>query len=239
MIEFPLLSAHDIECRISQTSAKGASVLLYKDARVDMRYLDAVFGVMGWECDYKEIKGNLYCGITVEFEGKKVTKWDCGVESRDNGDGNNKKGEASDAFKRAGTKIGIGRELYTAPFIWIGAECFKLTDKNGQKSYKDRLEVVKITYDGREIESVTIVNRTTGEIVYGNSARKPGKQENAEATRPKRLPNHQFYVQMGVAGLTVQEACAKNPVGMFELTRNPQCPPELAEEIKAYGSRTS
>lgn len=59
-----------------------------------------------------------------------------------------------------------------------------------------------------------------------------------QPTAQKRLPNHPFYVGLGVAELTVAEACAKNPVGMFELANNPQCDPALAAEIKAYAKRT-
>ena len=73
---------------------------------------------------------------------------------------------------------------------------------------------------------------------YGRS-RDEAKPRTNQTAEPKRLPNHPFYASMGVAGLTVQEACAKNPIGMFELAGNPQCDPALAAEIKAYGNRTS
>lgn len=111
------LNADEIEVRVGQVFQKGVSMLLYKNARVDMAILDETCGEFGWMCDYKEIKGNMYCGIAVlnEASGDWVWKWDCGTESNTE----REKGEASDAFKRAGFRWGIGRELYTAPFIWL------------------------------------------------------------------------------------------------------------------------
>ena len=121
MKEFELLTKDDIEVKVKQVGANGAVALLYKTARVDMAKLDAEIGAENWQSDYKEIKGNLYAGIGIYNVERNewVWKWDCGVESREDNDGNQKKGEASDAFKRAGTKWGIGRELYTAPFIFL------------------------------------------------------------------------------------------------------------------------
>ena len=122
-LNFPLLNADQIEVKVKQVTAKGAILLLYKTARTDMELLDAVVGPMNWAVDYREIKGNLYCGIGITEDGDRwVWKWDCGIESRADGDGNEKKGEASDAFKRAGFKWGVGRELYTSPFTFAKVE---------------------------------------------------------------------------------------------------------------------
>lgn len=116
------LEANEIEVKVKKVTDKGCLLLLYKTARVDMQVLDETFGPQNWQCDYKTINGVLYCGIGVARTDNGQTtwvwKWDCGIESRADEDGNEKKGEASDAFKRAGFKWGIGRELYTTPFIW-------------------------------------------------------------------------------------------------------------------------
>ena len=111
------LNADEIEVRVGQVYNGAVSMLLYKNARVDMAILDETYGEFGWQCDYKELKGNMYCGIAVlnETAGEWVWKWDCGTESNTE----KEKGEASDAFKRAGFRWGIGRELYTAPFIYM------------------------------------------------------------------------------------------------------------------------
>lgn len=110
------LRADETELRIGTVGAKGVSLLIYKNARVDMTILDEEFAGK-WQRDHKEIKGNLYCGIGVYSEQIHdwVWKWDCGTESYTE----KEKGEASDSFKRAGFNWGIGRELYTAPFIFL------------------------------------------------------------------------------------------------------------------------
>ena len=120
-MEFRLLNADEIEVKVKQVTEKGAVALLYKTARTDMALLDETVGAENWQTDYREIKGNMYCGIGIWFDSERgyVWKWNCGTESREDGEGNEKKGEASDAFKRAGTLWGIGRELYTAPFIFL------------------------------------------------------------------------------------------------------------------------
>ena len=125
--EFRKLYASEIECRVAtvkqpkadgdKLSGGGCSILLYKDARVDMRLLDERFGMMGWKREHQTIDGRLYCTISVfdEKSGQWVSKQDVGTESYTE----KEKGQASDSFKRAGFNWGIGRELYTAPFIWI------------------------------------------------------------------------------------------------------------------------
>ncbi len=115
---FPLLQAGQIEVKVKKATESGAVLLLYKTARTDMDLLDSTVGPDNWTNDYREIKGNLYCGIAIRRDGEWIWKWDCGIESRSDSDGNEKKGEASDAFKRAGFRWGIGRELYTAPFTF-------------------------------------------------------------------------------------------------------------------------
>lgn len=147
---FPLLSAEDIECRISQiaTTTKGtyASLLLYKNARVDMRILDEVCGPMNWQREHEYVAGNLFCTIFL-WDCDKCTwikKQDVGVESNVE----KEKGQASDAFKRAATNVGIGRELYTAPKrikVMLTEDEFK-TD-NGKTKVKPWVQ-----FDVKEIE---------------------------------------------------------------------------------------
>lgn len=109
MERFRLLTADDIEVKVKKVQANGAVLLLYKTARTDMDILDESVGAENWTDDYKEIKGNLYCAISIyeKEKGQWISKWDCGIESREDGDGNEKKGEASDAFKRAGFRWGM------------------------------------------------------------------------------------------------------------------------------------
>ena len=157
------LKAAEKESKPSQISDKAVQLLLYKTSRTDMAILDEVFGRMNWQCEYKEIKGNMYCGISVYDETTKqwITKWDCGVESQF---GDKEKGEASDAFKRAGFKWGIGVELYTPPYIYIpsrdkeGKDNFELKEKQGKYSTYTKFEVEKIQIIDKEITALAIKN---------------------------------------------------------------------------------
>lgn len=158
MKEPRLLEASEIECRVGTINEKGFSLLLYKDARVDIQLLTETYGIMGWQREHKEIKGNLYCGISVWDDEKKqwITRWDCGVESNTE----KEKGESSDSFKRAAFNFLCGIELYSAPFIWINGN---VTSKNGKyvPSIKD-IEVKTITYDkNRNISGLLIVSGDT------------------------------------------------------------------------------
>lgn len=170
MIKFRPLIEDEIEVKVKQVKENGLVALLYKTARTDMDLLDETVGAENWACDYEEIKGNLFCSISICFHETNgaaywVHKKDCGIESREDGEGNEKKGEASDAFKRAGFKWGIGRELYTAPFIWIPADKANITDK--KKCY-DRfsVEAIKHSEDGKRIIAIAIRNDTTGKRCY-------------------------------------------------------------------------
>lgn len=149
-MEIRLLRADEIECRVGTfKDGKGLSLLLYKDARVDMNILDETFGSNNWQRHHEVINGNLFCNVGVRIErengfGEWVWKQDVGTESYTE----KEKGQASDSFKRACFNWGIGRELYTAPFIWIN-ETNKYT----------KFEVKDIGYnDNREIDHLIIVD---------------------------------------------------------------------------------
>lgn len=180
MERFRELTADDIEVKVKKITGKGAVLLLYKTARTDMDILDETVGAENWTCDYRDIKGNLYCGIGIRagVTSDFVWKWDCGIESREDGDGNQKKGEASDAFKRAGFKWGIGRELYTAPFIFVPAERIKIEyrlknpkgeDNEYNRAYftYDKFVVEKIAYDEhRQVTGLSIRNQSKGNRAF-------------------------------------------------------------------------
>lgn len=155
------LKESEIECMVSRVLPNGVSALLYKTARTDIAILDETFGKMNWQCDYKEIKGNMYCSISVYDEEKSqwITKWDCGIESSF---GDKQKGEASDAFKRAGFKWGIGIELYTSPFVWIPSDKCRI---EGTKC-KDTFFVEKIVTENKTITAIAIKNRNSGKRVF-------------------------------------------------------------------------
>jgi hypothetical protein len=159
-----LLKANEIECRVSVIKENGLSLLLYKDARVDQKILDETFGAFGWKRTHQSIDGNLYC--TVEIYDKDTKTWVAKQDVGTTGNAEKEKSQASDSFKRACFNWGIGRELYSAPFIWIPAGRAKI-QKNGDRLYcNERFSVAGIGYnDDREIVSLSIVNGN-GETVY-------------------------------------------------------------------------
>lgn len=139
----------------------GVMLLLYKDARVDMNILDEVYGRNNWQRTHEVINGNLFCNIDIWDNEKKcwVRKQDVGTESNTE----KEKGQASDSFKRAGTNVGIGRELYTAPtiFIELTPEEYDLDDKTKKAKVKakTKFKVKLIEYNqNREISKLQIAD---------------------------------------------------------------------------------
>lgn len=187
-MKFRELKASEIECRVATVSksGKGISLLLYKNARCDMNILDECVGPMNWQRDHKEIKDNMYAGIGIWDDEKAqwVWKWDCGKESYTEAE----KGEASDSFKRAGFNWGIGRELYTAPFIWITADKLKtLSEINGKWTCNDYFSCESIEYENGKISYLKLINnKNKAEFTYGTSNRLQSENQN------NLINEHQF-----------------------------------------------
>lgn len=166
-LKFRTLRADEIDCRVAQCTSneykQGVQLLLYKDARVDMDILDETVGAMNWQRSHQEIKGNLYCNISIYDKDKKewVTKQDCGVESNTE----KEKGEASDASKRSCFNWGIGRELYTSPTIFVEWEIEKKTN-NGREilkpKYSPTFYVSDIDYDDKRNISLLVIRAKSG-----------------------------------------------------------------------------
>lgn len=160
-IEFRTLHADEIEVRPGITRTKGyAELLLYQNSRVAMQLLDETFG-MDWASDYKVLNGVTYCGIAFfnPDTNSYLWRWDCGSAT----DIEVEKGTAADSFKRAAVKIGIARELYTAPKIRV--ECpDSYYSKDGKLVAK--FYVSNIEYDdNRKIKDLTIVD-WNGQVVF-------------------------------------------------------------------------
>lgn len=176
------LKANEIEIRIQQVSANGVQLLLYKDSRCDKRILDETFGITGWKNKYEEIKGNLFCTISIWDEEKKqwIEKCDCGTESFSE----KEKGEASDAFKRAGFNVGIGRELYTRIFYFAKVPTKEIgKDKNGNSKYElsnkyEKFEVLEICTNEKteKIEKIKIID-SKGNVVFNYGYSKTDNQQ--------------------------------------------------------------
>ena len=190
------LRPDEIEVRVGSVGKKGVSLLLYKDARCDMNILDETYGPEGWQRKHEVINGNLYCGIGIYNKdiNEWVWKWDCGTESRKDGEGNEKKGEASDSFKRAAFNVGIGRELYTAGFTFVNCPTQKKSTGKGYDlvntyqfsgAYVSDIQY-KETEHKREITGL-VIKDSKGVTLYSKFAQAENKPTQTE--KPIEVPN--------------------------------------------------
>ena len=246
----PLLTTADIECRVQSVSkAKngrvGAVLLLYKNARVDMKILDEVFGPMNWRRTHEVVNGNLFCNIDLWDDTKKewVRKQDVGVESNTE----KEKGQASDAFKRAGFNVGIGRELYTGPFIYV-----ELSDNeyysDGQNGRKEvfkcysnvRFSVSRVSYnERREINDLVILDRF-GNVRFDmnnrNAATTPGPAQGAQsAPAQARSNNTRPTAQNAASGRQGGQTQAPSTGGVCPICGGPISPAEQDYSRRKYG----
>lgn len=158
-MKFRDLTHEDIEVRIQSVKEKGIVLLLYKNARCDMSILDETVGAENWQRNHELINGNLFCNVGIRFnksDTREFAEWvwkqDVGTESLTE----KEKGQASDSFKRSCFTWGIGRELYTSPFIWIPIEQCNI---NNGKCF-DRFAVEKIKIEDKKITAISIINET-------------------------------------------------------------------------------
>lgn len=182
-LSFRTLTAREIECRVAQVSKTGLSLLLYKDARCDMAILDETVGAMNWQRNHARDNANCIVSIWDDDKQSWIMKEDTGTESNTEAE----KGLASDSFKRACVNWGIGRELYTSPFIWVNnTNCKIFEGTNGKLTCKDRFEVSEIGYnEHREINKLTINNVTQRALAYSYSDGKSQKVEPAPMTEER------------------------------------------------------
>lgn len=158
------LRADEIECRVAQARENGVSLLLYKDARCDQSILDETVGPFGWQRVHSRENANCTVLIWDEAKGQWIGKEDTGTESNTEA----AKGLASDSFKRACFNWGIGRELYTSPFIWVNAaDCtaLKQTKPDRWQCY-DSFVVEKIVIEKKRIVALSIRNAKSKKRVF-------------------------------------------------------------------------
>ena len=181
-LKFRDLRADEIDCRIAMVKQSGLSLLLYKDARCDMNILDETVGAFNWQRSHN--RDNANCIVSIWDEDKKqwVSKEDTGTESNTE----KEKGLASDSFKRACFNWGIGRELYTAPFVWVDASCCEIKNVNGVQKCFNKFAVADIKIEDKKIVYLKIVNTSKkGAVVF-----ETGKSIKATAT-PKAQPQQE------------------------------------------------
>lgn len=210
------LNADEIECRVAQVFEKGCSLLLYKTARVDRAILTEQFGEL-WQNDFKEIDGKMYGGIAVYNKELKewLWRWDCGTESQTEAE----KGQASDCFKRAGFKWGIGIELYSAPFIFVNVPTVKDGTKWKLVDKFQKFEVKEIEYTNNEISNIVIIDKDKKVVFEMKKSlptpiKKPVSQDDI---------NNQIDEQLGLEQL--KKTCA-------------DCGIEITEKVYGYSRDT-
>lgn len=232
-VKFRTLKASEIEVRVGTASEKGVSLLLYKDARVDMNLLDETVGPMNWQRYHSRENANCTIAIWDAQKSQWVAKEDTGTESNTEAE----KGLASDSFKRAGVNWGIGRELYTAPFIWVGAGngCEVKPKQNGKGfDCRDKFVVIDIDYnERREISVLAIKNAKTGVVVFsmGKSApaaKRPVKREKT-APQPTKEPANTFIPRCADCN---EEISIRQHDDTVKAHKRPLCP----DCVKAQGS---
>lgn len=179
------LRADEIDVRVATCNEKGVSLLLYKDARCDMNILDETVGSMNWQRKHTRDNANCIVEIWDSDKNQWISKEDTGTESYTE----KEKGQASDSFKRACFNWGIGRELYTAPFIWISADSCNMKNNNGKWTTYDRFMVDSITIENKRITGLSIKNIKTGELVftYGKAPKKTSTKANKPVVQDKEV----------------------------------------------------
>ena len=220
-LQFRNLRADEIDCRISTINAKGLSLLLYKDARCDMNILDETVGAYNWMRSHSRDNANCTVSIWDEEKQQWISKEDVGTESNTEAI----KGLASDSFKRSCFNWGIGRELYTAPFIWIGADKCEITQRtDGKYVTYDRFSVKDITITDKKIVSLVIYNDTKKAVVYTygktdakiekTSAAKKESSKESEKKDPEKEEIKKAYLDLITyctkKGLDVKKVCYDN-----------------------------
>lgn len=220
--EIRLLRADEIECRVGTINERGLSLLLYKDARVDQKILDEAFGMYGWERTHQSIEGNLYC--TVRIWDSEKAQW---IEKQDVGTTSyteKEKGQASDAFKRACVNVGIGRELYTAPFIWISSSKANIQKRDNRYTTSERFRVREISYNEmREIAAITIVN-DRGVVVYEYQEKKNSSKNQNTTNRITELQKKELENELKRTGVDIGKVLRR-----YELKKLDEMTPDIYE----------
>ena len=172
-LNFRTLKASEIDVKPQTVKENGFSLLLYKNARVDMDVLDETVGPMNWQ--RKHSRENANCIVSIYDEDKKiwVEKEDTGTESFTE----KEKGLASDSFKRACFNWGIGRELYTSPFIWISDSKYIKKNKEGKLALTDKFSVKEITVVDKVITELEIID-SKGTVVFSTNLKTKSKKSN-------------------------------------------------------------
>lgn len=183
MCKFRNLTADEIDVRVSQITDKGFSLLLYKDARCDMSILDESVGALNWQRTHIRENANCIVSIWDKEKGQWVSKEDTGVESFTE----KEKGLASDSFKRACFNWGIGRELYTAPSIWVYDTSYIKKNSKGKDTVYERFVVKSIEISKDKVITSLEIADSKGKIVFSTKQKMTPKKENKKETKEEKI----------------------------------------------------
>lgn len=158
-----------------------AMCVAYIDSRQVQDILDEIVGTENWQCEFYEVKGVTYCKIGIFINSQWIYKSDAGsfsssIESTE------EKGEASDAFKRAGVMWGIGRFLYDYEIAYIGA------NPNGNKPYA-------IDENGKRLYDITKYLSEKGLIKKKYKPTSKDNQNNYQ-TKPQQLEKNKPIITL-------------------------------------------
>lgn len=106
-----------IKWRVGATSQdkKSGIALAYIDSREVKKRLDDVMGITGWKDELIRVDKGFICNLYLKINDEWIPRSNAGEDSNMSP----VKGGASDAFKRAASKWGIGHYLYYLPNVWV------------------------------------------------------------------------------------------------------------------------
>ena len=224
-----LLSADEIECRAATVNEKGLSILLYKDARVDQRILDETFGAFCWKRSHQCINGSIYC--TVEIKDRESGEWIAKQDAGTAGYYEKEKSQASDSFKRACFNWGIGRELYSAPFVWVPSSKVLIQKKEDKYYCNERFTVTFVAYNAsREITELAIADSKHQEVYAWKKEDMIHKRQNTFLSEKQRNCLEAELKRTGVEMRAVQER--------YHIDNPKQMSAEIYNKVMAALART-
>lgn len=184
-LKFRDLTEDEIELRVGSTNDSGFQLLLYKNARIDMQLLDEVVGVGNWQREHYILGNDIYCKVGIYNE--ELKQWVWRADAGSSGTIEEEKSKASDSFKRACVNFGLGRCLYSAPFVWIVSK-----DKDGVmtgETKKERYYVDEIGYTDHKITKLVIKNEKTNKVVFsmGSNQKVAQTSEKPQANANSKL----------------------------------------------------
>ena len=229
MINFRSLRPDEVEVRAALCKPNGVSLLLYKNARVDQDILDETLGPLNWQKSYRRDEADpnvLICKISIWDDAKKewISKEDCGIASNTE----KEKGLYSDAQKRAATCVGIGRCLYSAPFIWVSDKKCNIDTQNGRSVLRDSFTVTRMDVENKKIINLELVNDRTGEVVFAWKR----KTYSAASTAPEKAVARETVRSANRASDAASYSNKLQEALQFSITTNGE-----RQSIKSFVSR--